>query len=59
MAKMNKLTINGESFDIEDKGAVRFDSDQSLTELQQERIRANIGAIGGKVTIENNVLILK
>ena len=59
MAQMNKLTINGESFDIEDKGAVRFDSDQSLTELQQERIRANIGAIGGKVTIENNVLILK
>lgn len=45
MSKMRTLTINEEEFDIEDAGAVRFDSSQSLNEIQKKRAISNLGAI--------------
>lgn len=54
MEKMKTLTINDETFDIIDDGAVRFDKLQSLTDAQKAQARKNIGA----VTVEDVVAAL-
>ena len=44
MAKISEITVNDIIYKVEDKGAVRFDGTQNLTNDQQEQVRVNIGA---------------
>lgn len=54
MIKMKTLTINDETFDVIDDGAIRFDKLQTLTDEQKAQARKNIGA----VTVEDVVAAL-
>lgn len=43
--KMKTLTVNGQSFQVMDEGAVRYDEAQTLTEEQKAKVRKTIGAM--------------
>ena len=43
--KMKTLTVNGQSFQVMDEGAVRYDEAQTLTEEQKAQVRKTIGAM--------------
>lgn len=44
--KIKKLTVNGQTFLVNDGGAVRFDENQALTQEQKAQARENIGTDG-------------
>lgn len=43
--KMKTLTVNGQSFQVIDEGAVRYDEAQTLTDQQKAQVRKTIGAM--------------
>lgn len=46
MAKIKKVKLtDGTSYDLTDAGAVRFDSDQSLSDNEKTKVLSNIGAL--------------
>lgn len=46
MKEMKTFTMNGETYDVIDDGAVRFDNTQTLTDKQKEQVKVNIGLTG-------------
>ena len=44
MSSVNKVQVDDTQYDIEDAGAVRFDTTQQLTSDQKTAARTNIGA---------------
>lgn len=44
MAYVDHISVDGAQYDIQDKEAVSFAQNQTLTDAQQEQARANIGA---------------
>ena len=54
--KMKTLTVNGQSFQVMDEGAVRYDEAQTLTEEQKAQVCKTIGAMeSGKAGTDLNM----